>query len=363
MSKKEIIDTKQFIWMLFTVITSFTTLQIPGLLIYHAGRDAWASVILAWFFDVLLAMVYAYMGVRFPGQNFVQYSMSILGKFFGRIIGIIFPIFFLMTASLLTRAMSTLISNSILPRTPLLVILLSGYIFIPYAVKKGIEVIARACQILGPIYLISFIILYILTSPQLKANNLKPVFAEGFYAPFTGSIFILSFIGICIIMGMYIPICNHIENGFIAKFIAVSIGATVISLLVIFSICIFGPEQAANMVNPGLMLARMIKLGNSVDRLEIIWFLIAIEAGLMSSVTLIWASSVGISQIAGLNSDKVIVYPITLIAFILSVISFNSNVEVFNFIFYVYPFIGIFVETGLEMFLFFMALILKKRGT
>lgn len=360
--KKEIISTNQFVWMLFSIITSFTTLQIPGLLIFHAGRDAWIAVILAWFFDVLLAIVYAYMGIRFPGQNFVQYSMTILGKYFGRIVGMMFPLFFLMVTSLLMRAIGVLISNVILPSTPLEVILLSGYIFIAYAVKKGIEVIARASEIMGPIYLLSFIILFILISPAIKISRLKPQFIEGFYPAFSGSIFILAFIGICIIMGMYIPICNHIENGFIAKFIAVSLGAFVVCSLVIFCICIFGTEQAGNMVNPGLMLARMIKIGNAIDRVEVIWFILAIEAGLMTSVSLIWASSLGISQIIGLRTYKPIVYPVILIAAVLSITSFDSNVEVSNFAFYTYPFIGIFVESGLEIFLFIMALVLKKKG-
>lgn len=359
--RKEIISTNQFVWMLFSIITSFTVLQIPGLLIFHAGRDAWMSIILAWFLDVLLAMVYAYMGIRFPGQNFVQYSITILGKFFGRIIGIIFPLFFLMVASILMRSITMLINNTLLPNTPTEVMLLISYIFIAYAVKKGIEVIARASEILGPIYLISFIILFILITPQIKLNRLRPIFMQGFYPPFSGSIFILAFIGICIIMSMYIPICNRIENGFIAKFISVSIGATIICLLVTFSICIFGAEQAGNMLNPGLMLARMVKIGNLIDRVEIIWFIIALEAGLMTSVNLIWASCVGISQIIGLPTYRSTVYPIALISFILSIISFDSNIELINFAFYVYPFIGIFVESGLEIFLFIMALVFKKR--
>jgi len=359
--RKEIISTNQFVWMLFSIITSFTTLQIPGLLIFHAGRDAWLAVIFAWLFDVLLAAIYAYMGVRFPGENFVQYSITILGKYFGRIVGIMFPLFFLMVTSLLMRAISALISNTILPYTPREVILLSGYIFIAYAVKKGIEVIARASEITGLIYLLSFIILFVLISPQIQISRLKPQFMEGFYPAFSGSIFILAFIGICIMMGMYIPICNHMENGFIAKFIAVTLGASVVCLLVIFCICIFGTEQAGNMINPGLMLARMVKIGNAIDRLEVVWFMLAIEAGLMTSLSLIWASSLGISQIMGLSTYKPIVYPVTLIAAVLSITSFDSNVEVFNFAYYSYPFVGIFVESGLEIFLFIMALVLNKR--
>lgn len=363
LSKKEIISTNQFVWMLFSIITSFTVLQIPTLLIFHVGRDAWLSAIFAWIFDVLLAIVYAYMGIRFPGQNFVQYSITILGEYFGRIIGIMFPLFFLMVASLLMRAISTLISAIVLPKTPIVVILCLGYIVIAYAVKKGVEVIARACEILGPVYLISLVILFIMVIPQVKVNRLKPQLMEGFYPIFSGSIFILTFIGICIMMGMYIPICNRPENGFLAKFIAVSMGATMVCILVSFSVGVLGAKQAGNMVSPGLELTRMINIGDSIEHLEVIWLIVAIGAGIMTVSSLIWAFSLGISQIIGLRTHKPVIYPATLLALVISIISFDSNVELVNFSFYAYPLIAIFVETGLEMFLFIMALVLKKRGS
>lgn len=363
MFKKEIISTNQFVWMLFSVITSFTVLQIPALLIFHAGRDAWLSVVLAWFFDVLLAIVYAYMGMRFPGQNFVQYSITILGKYFGRVVGIMFPLFFLMVASILMRGISMLINNKILPQTPMLVVLCFGYIVIAYAVKKGIEVIARACEILGPIYLISLVLIFISVIPLVKLNRIKPQLMEGFYPVFSGSIFILTFIGICIMMSMYIPICNRPQNGFLAKFIAVSLGAAMVSILALFSVGIFGAEQAGNMINPGLEITRMISIGNSIEHFEVVWLIIAIGAGIMTVSSLIWAFSLGISQIIGLRTYKPVVYPATLLALVLSTISFDGGVELINFSFYAFPLIAIFVETGLEMFLFIMALVLKKRGS
>lgn len=362
MANKEIISSNQFVLMLFSIITSFSTLQIPGLLIFHAGRDAWLSVIIAWLLDVLLAIVYAYMGIRFPGENFTQYSITILGKYLGRVVGAMFPIYFLMVASVLMRSISILITNMMLPKTPVEIVLLSGYMLIAYGVRKGIEVIARACQVLSPIYLLSFAILFTLVAPFVKINRLKPQLVEGFYPVLSGSIFILAFIGICIMMGMVIPICNRPENGFIAKFIAVSIGSAIVCILVVLSIASFGPEQAGNMLNPGLRLAQLVKIGTTIERLEVIWFIIAIGAGIMTSVILVWAFSLGISQIIGLSTYKPIVYPATLIALVLSITSFDSSMDVSNFAFYTYPFIGIFVGTGLEMFLFIMALFLKKRG-
>lgn len=141
MYEKEVISTNQFIWLLFCIITSFTGLQVLRLLIFQARRDAWLAVILAWFLDVLLAVVYAYMGIRFPGQNMVQYSMTILGKRLGKIIGMLFPIFFLLVSSILQRNLSMILSIVFFPKTPESIFLIISYIVIGYAVLKGIEVI------------------------------------------------------------------------------------------------------------------------------------------------------------------------------------------------------------------------------
>lgn len=362
MSEKGIISTNQFVWMLFNIIASFATLEIPGMLIFHAGRDAWLSVAGAWVLDVLLAMVYAYMGLRFQGQSTVQYSISILGKYVGKVVGIIFPIFYILVASTLMRALSELIANFFLTKTPIIVTLAISYLVIAYGVKKGVEVIARTCEVLGPLYLLSLVVMFALLVPQLKIHRFKPILVQGAYPFLTGIPFILGFISICIIMGMYIPICNKPKNGFLAKFIAVTLGASMIGALICFSIGILGAEQAGNIVNPGIMLAKMIRIGDFFQRLEIIWFVVAVAAGTMASANLIWAFSLGISQVTGLNTYKPIIYPSVFFAFVLSLTMFKNVVELENFAFYSSMFISISVGTGLEMLLFITALISGKRG-
>jgi spore germination protein (amino acid permease) len=361
MQEKGVISTNQFIWLLFDTITSFATIHVPRLLMFQAGRDAWLSVILAWFLDVLLAVVYAYMGVRFPGQNMVEYSITILGKL-GKAVGIMFPLFFLMVSAMIQRGFSIMINTAFFPKTPVEIILISSYIVIGYAALKGIEVVGRVCEIIGPVNLFSLIILFLFVIPVINIDRLKPQLANGIYPALSGTPFILSFIGICIIMGMYIPICNHPENGFIAKFTAVSMGASMIVLIVICSIGAFSIPQANNMLNASLELARIINFGGFFERVEAIWIMIAISATIVTSVTLIWASCLGVSQIVGLKTYKPLVFPAILVSYIIGTTSFKNSVDVAAFIFYTFPLMAMLVETGLEMFLFFTALILKKKG-
>ena len=362
MKEKGIISTNQFVWILFCIIAFNATLQIPGLLIYQSGRDAWLSIIGAYILDALLAIVYAYLGNRFLGQSNVQYSITILGKYIGRIVGIMFPLFYLLIGSILARSLSGLISNFFLPRTPIVVILSIGYLVAAYGLKKGIEAIARTCEVLGPLYLITLVIMFVLLTPEVKLHRLKPILANG-AGPFIAGIpLILSIISLCITMGMYIPICNKPKNGFLAKFIALTLGSIMIILIIEFSIGIFGAERAGNMVIPGIHLVRLIRIGTFFERLEIVFFITAISAGIMTAINLIWAFCVGISQIIGLNSYKPIVYSCVLLSFVLSMTSFENIIELFNFINYSFMFISIFVGTVLELLLFIGALVSGKSG-
>lgn len=365
MQKKQengIISTNQYVWLLFTIITSFSTLQIVGRLIAHAGRDAWLSVVIAWFLDVLLAVVYAYMGVRFPGENMVQYSITILGKIGGRIVASIFLVFFLLCTSALIRSLCTLLIGEFFPRTPINVFLVICFILIGVGAKKGLEAIARTSEILGPIYLLCFIVILAMAARLVNIDNLKPQLYEGWFPPLTGAPFLLSFISICIIMGMFIPYCNKPENGLKGKFISVTLGSAVAGLLVVFGIGIFGSVQAGNLVNVGLKIARIVEVGNAIQRLEAIWLMVSVAAGIMASISLIWAFSLGVSQVVGLKGYKHLVYPAVLLSFVLTITSFENSNDINDFSNYIFPFIAIFVESVLECFLLIMALVLKKKG-
>ncbi|MFZ5645748.1 MAG: GerAB/ArcD/ProY family transporter [Bacillota bacterium] len=357
MQEKGIISTNQFIWMLFIIITSVTVMQAPLLLINIAGRDAWLSVIGGWVLDVLLALVYAYMGIRFPGQNFVQYSITILGKYLGRIIGIMFPLFFLLVSILLQSALVQLINTVLLQQTPMVVLLSITFILSAYAVRGGIETVARASQFVGPIYILFIIFIGLSSISEVNIDFFKPQLEHGFYPFMIGSPFMLSFYGICIMMAMFIPICNRPEDGFLAKFTAVSMGAFFVGIVVVVAISIFGLEYAQRAYAPVYQITSLIPV-----RAEAVWLIVIISAGIMSTAMMIWAFSLGVSQIFGLRTYKPLVIPISLISVMICWVSFRNNIKLMNFVNYTFPVIAVLVEGILEIFLFVVALALKKRG-
>lgn len=171
MREEGVISTGQYIWMLFVLIASVTNFLAPEFLIGIAGRDAWLSALGGWFLDAMLAIIYGYMGLRFAGQNFVQYSVTILGGFLGRIVGLMFPFFFLLVCTVLMSGLAHLINTMFLPKTPLFVILGAGLLLIGYAAGQGVEVNGRVAGLIGPVYLLSIIVLIFLVIQMISTRS------------------------------------------------------------------------------------------------------------------------------------------------------------------------------------------------
>jgi spore germination protein KB len=175
----------------------------------------------------------------------------------------------------------------------------------------------------------------------------------------SGTFIILTFLGVCIMMTMFIPLSAKPERGFINKFIASSLGSFILLIVIIYISGVFGVFQAKQMFYPSLELARIVQIGNFSGRIELIWFIITVTVLLISSACLLWAFSKGLSQYIGSRNFQPFVHPSALLALILCLTSFNSDIEFDQFIFYVYPIIPAII-TFFELLLVITAVISKK---
>lgn len=233
----------------------------------------------------------------------------------------------------------------------------SIFVMSSYIARNGIEIIARISEFLGPIYILAVVLIGLLIIPFVDIDKLQPQLERGFYPMILNSPFVLTFFGICIIMAMFIPLCNRPENGFIAKFTAVSLGAFFLGIVVILTIIIFSLKNAQITFAPIYQITRLL---NAVA--EPVWLSILIGAGILASAMMIWAFSLGVSQIIGLSTYKPLVYPAGFIVLVLSLNSFQNNVELMHYVQHTFPVIALLVEGVLEILLFVLALALNKHG-
>lgn len=255
-----------------------------------------------------------------------------------------------------------MISKAFLPDTSTTIILATSYIVVGYSARKGIVAIGRACEVAGPIFLLSMILLFGLLKPWSDLNQVMPILESGMGPVFRGALFILSFLGVCIIMGMFIPISVQPEKGMKAKFIASTMGSITIGLLVVFTIGTFGIQQAFNMFYPSLQVARIINIGEFIQRVDIVWLVVAIAATLIGASILMWGTCEGFSQLLKSKDSRPFVYPLTLLSLIIALTTFKSDIILKDYLAYFFPLFALLM-TMIEILLLLVAIARKKKGS
>ena len=134
---------RQMFFLLFMVITTSTTIDLPKIAAQSSGRSSWIPVFATSVFFGLSVMLITNLHNRFRGKMIFEYSKELGGKFFAYIIAIYFVLYFLIIGTYLKIKLAEILQSNFLPKTsPLLLValslLLSGYV-----AYKGITNVAR----------------------------------------------------------------------------------------------------------------------------------------------------------------------------------------------------------------------------
>lgn len=88
------ISPLQFGIVVFMFALGSTALLIPAILVSIAKQDAWISVLLIIGTVILFISLWIRLYKKFSNENIIQYSERILGKWLGKMVGMIYVWFF-----------------------------------------------------------------------------------------------------------------------------------------------------------------------------------------------------------------------------------------------------------------------------
>lgn len=356
------ISTNQFIWLLISVITSYAIAFVPSMLLRVTKPDGWIAVTLAWTADLLLAVVFAHMGLRFPGQTMVRYATTVLGPWLGKPVGFMFPLFFWFVSALLLRWVSEMLIILFLPGTPSVVVAAAILVVAAYGARAGLETVARAAELTAPIFIAVVAILLLLVTPHMDFAYLPPTLEEGIMPPLRGVPLALSFLAICIIMGMFQAFQNEPHRALFAKFTALTTGSLVIIGILLASVTLLGPEVAAGSLYPDLAIVRVIAIGEFFERIEVLWMATAVAAAVLSLAILLWAVALGVAETFGFREYKPLVFPLAGLILPTTLLIFKGQVGELVFTRTVFPLYALTVEAGLELLIWLVAVARGIRG-
>ncbi|MCG9968639.1 spore germination protein [Pelotomaculum terephthalicicum JT] len=356
------ISNRQAAFLVITTILSTTSIGfLPSMIYQEAAQDSWISILLLTVYGIVVGRIIMSLGMRFPDKTIVEYAEIVTGRIPGKIIGFLYVLFFLYLNTFPIRFFGELSITFFMPETPLVFFLIGIIFAAAYAVRSGLEVIARANEIILPVSLTIGIILAIMLFPQMEIKNFIPVLEKGILPVFKGTYVALVYFAETIVMVMFIPYLNTTRRtrGIIFKsFVVISLCEL---LAVVSTIAVLG-ELAARIPVPAIFAARLVSLAELIERVEPLFLLLWVIAVFVKVSVFYYCFVLATAQWLNLKEYKALVLPAGVLLTVLSVVLWGNIADLYEQMVKLVPYF-VFVEAVLPLVLLVAACLRGKGGT
>jgi len=322
-----------------------------------AYQDAWLAFIIGWFGSYLLVGIYVFLSLLHPCKTIVDILKDCFGKFFGSLFAFGYIFYFIHLAALVLRNFGEYMNTVNYPETPLIFLLIALSIVTAFAVKNGLEVFTRVNEMLMPFVIIFVTILFLIFMNIYELKNLLPFLERGFTPVLQSGFAVLTFpFGETVIFLMIFPALNKRENLLKTAFIATTAGGLILLNITLRDLMALGPVLINKIIFPphtttGLLPHFVIDPFIAANLL--------INGGFKIIICL-YAASLGITQLFGLDDYKPFVFPITAIAVSLSYWVYDSLPEMTRWAAEIYPYYAIPFQILIPLLSLLISIIKKK---
>lgn len=153
------------------------------LLASKAGQDAWISVLIGMLCGLVILIVLTLPIHRMaPDKDLTGMFRQTFGNVIGSIFGVSYIVYFCYKAVRNVREFGDLMIMYLLPTTPLWFIMFAFLAIAGYAVYQGVEVFARIAEVILPIVILAYLVLFIMIygTGLFDLHRLQPVFDNGY---------------------------------------------------------------------------------------------------------------------------------------------------------------------------------------
>jgi len=270
----------QLFALMFIFEVGSTSLFALGI---DAKQDAWIVILVALLIGLVFIWIYTELQNAFPGKNFVEIIISILGEKIGIPLALLYAVYWLWPAARNLREFGELIGATLLPQTPLIVILFIFILLSLYALLKGLEVFARTSEIIMPLITFFKFVLYIMIFISVDVNfkNLKPILSEGLKPVFKSAYPNVSLFpfGEILIFSMYW--CYADEKKAIRKttMLAAILSGVLLSASLILNIAVLGVKYTSIATIPLIETIKLINVGDIITHVDTLGILLIFLGG------------------------------------------------------------------------------------
>lgn len=322
-----------------------------------ARQDAWMVNILGLLGGLIMIGIYTYISVLNPGKTLIDILRDAFGKFIGNVLAVLYIWYFLHLLSLILRSSIEFMNTTIYPETPTLFLAIVIMIVTAYAVKKGLEVMARISELLVPILIIAVLLLFFALISKYDINNFLPVLENGWSPVLKASFHMTAFpFAETIVLLMVFPHLNNKRNAFKVSFISCIIAGLILLLITSRDLMVLGPDMLARATNANFISSKLVP---GVDIEALIATNMLIGTGIKICVCT-YAASMGIAQLFRFKDYKPFVIPVSVIGVALTMWIFDSLLVKNSWEEEVYPYYAVPFQIIIPLAMLIASLIKKK---
>lgn len=330
MNRKLKVSGFQLLCMIFLFINGTS----PPIEIYAlAKQDAWMSLLLGLIMGCLLFLVYVKLYTFFPDVPFTKYIQYILGKYVGKILALIYILYFIYIGARVLRNFEELMIITLYNASSHISIGILMMIVVIYASHKGIEVFARGTEFIFLfIMLLIFIIIGLeIISGLIKINNLRPVLESGWKPVLKATpILIANPFGEIFTFTMILPYLNKQKNVVKVGITSYLFSGLILTLFSMLNASIMGVSEIVRTIYPLLTAVSYISIADFVQRMDTFIIVISVCNFFVKITIYFYCAVSGAADLFGIKESKQLVYPTSVIMLVCSIWMTSNYVALRN---------------------------------
>ena len=306
-------------------------------------------------------LLYNVLGSLYPGRTLVQMCREILGNWLGTVVSLLFFSYSFILTSLVLRNLGDFLTSTVLPETPIKAIHLLYLVIVIIGVHYGINNIARTADIFFRLIFILFFIFALLLTPDFDWKHIQPALGKGNMPVLSATIPYIGFPFCELVLFLLIyPKVRIPKQAGYAFLKGTLLGGIVLFVITLLSILVLGGENTASYMYSSFELAKKIKIGEAIQRVEVILAAIWLMTIFLKLTLCFYFTAACLSQTLNLSEYRVLTLPLVLILFALSIIIVPNISFLISFDTLVWPFYAL--TYGLLIPLLLLVVALMRRG-
>lgn len=265
---KEIITNRQG----FTLLVTFTMCNAYSLLFGASiGRDLWLAYLFAAILAILIWATITKVFERNPDLDFFSMMDYAFGKILGHIITFILLVYAFLSCTTSMSLFGRFAQLTALPKTPQIILPLLILLLAAWALKSGLEVLARGASLLFYFIITTFIYFVIFSLPLINLRNILPILQNGILPPLKSAltIFTNQFGDVLLLLAIYPNIrrAPARRKTMMWAMVASGLAMFIISTMTVFTL---GGKQTSSEFFPVFSIMAIRNIGGYIQHTEIL---------------------------------------------------------------------------------------------